>query len=457
MKSAWMHPGSQMSQDKNAQIIAGSLRSDGPSSKTRWSLSQKGSALVMVMIFSIVAATLMVIAGRMISDSAKQTKKIEVSGAEAENVARAGLVDAINWFIRKGIVKSGNPIANPPYSYFDDAFINSSNTLSSDTMDSTIGIVNQYALESKSNLWARYEVHRQLNPIGTPTAVSVDPHAVHDVSGEMMMNTTHQDGEGLMWSLESIGYIFKQLDATKAYNQAPNVILSSARMKTAIRKMAVNPPASSAVIATNLSSIRSGSLGRIYGQGNFCASAVNTGSGPVTSGGIFSQAGCVNTTPLADISENFVFGLSGPSDVKSVADFIGTAANPINFSGSYKLAYYEGNVTYDPASTNVLLQKLSNASGVLYVNGNLTILDGTNSFFDGLIYATGAVTIGIACEIQGQIIGRNGVVVGSTSSMTGDNANVYYGSTQMGKAAQFVGTYREIKTSTKLFQNITNP
>jgi hypothetical protein len=411
----------------------------------------------MVMIFSIVAATLMVIAGRMISESAKQTKKMEISGAEAENVARAGLVDAINWFIRKGIVKSGNPIANPPYQYIDDAFINSSNTLSSDTMDSTIGIVNQYALESKNNLWARYEVHRQLNPAGTPTAVSVDPHAVHDVTGEMM-NTGNLDGLGLVWSLESIGYIYKQLDSTKAYNQAPNQVLGSARIRTVIRKMAVNTIANSTLIATNISSLRVTSLGRVNAQSNFCTSAVNISGGPVSSGsGAYQNYTAIaNPTALAAIDENAVFGLGGATDVKSLADFIGTATNPINFSGSYKLAYYEGNVTYDPASTNALLKKLS-GSGVLYVNGNLSILDGTNSFYDGLIYATGAVTIGIACEIQGQVIGRNGVVVGATSGMTGDNANVYFGTAQLSNASKFVGSYREVKTSTKLFQNITNP
>jgi hypothetical protein len=259
--------------------------------------------------------------------------------------------------------------------------------------------------------------------------------------------------------LQSIGYIYKQLDSTKAYNVAPNKVLASAQMSTVIRKMGLIMPANSAAIATTMTSIKAVSRGRIYGQGSFCASAVNAGGGPVSSGspvGVFSQAGCVNGTNLPDISENFVFGLAGPTDVKSVADYIGTQAAPINFQGSYKLAYYEGNVTYDPASTNVLLQKL-NGSGILYVNGNLTIVDGTNSFYDGLVYATGAVTIGIACEVQGSVIGRNGVVVGNTGALTGDNANLYYGSSQLTKAVQLVGTYREVKTATKLFQNITNP
>jgi hypothetical protein len=67
------------------------------------------------------------------------------------------------------------------------------------------------------------------------------------------------------------------------------------------------------------------------------------------------------------------------------------------------------------------------------------------------------VTIGISCQITGAIVGRNGVVVGNTGSGTSDNANLYYGSAQIGRAQQLVGTYREVKTSTKQFQNVTNP
>jgi hypothetical protein len=401
----------------------------------------------MTAIFMVVAAALITAAGRIISDSAKQSKQQEVTLAEAENVARAGLVDAINWFRRTKNVQAGVPINLALYSYNDDAFAPTLNATVRDTLDPSIGIVNQYAVDDFRKLYARYEVRKQ-----KPSPPPVDPLAVHDVTGERMMDNLHQDGHGLIWHLESLGYIFKQMDPTLAYNQYPNKVLATCRMSTEVRKMAIILPCNAAAMAVTMSSINAKKYGKINGNGNFCVGAV-TGSAPTTSGSPAGQfVGPVNGTSIGavTITEEYVFGLKNPQDIKNLADYTGTQANPVTFQGSWKLAYYEGSVTYDPTNANPALRSL-NSQGVLYVNGNLTLMDGCNSLYDGLIYVNGAVTIGISNHILGCVIAKNGVVVG-TSGGAGDNADINFDQTRINNAINLVAGYREDRAAVKNVQ-----
>jgi len=397
----------------------------------------------------IVASALIVAAARLISDSAKQSKQQEVTLAESENVARAGLVDAINYFRRTKNVAAGYPSIVAPFTYIDDAFSPTINATAKDTLDPSIGIVNQYQVDSAQKLWARYEIKKQ--GVG-----ATDIHAAHDLTGDRVPG--HHPGEGLDWTVESLGYVFRMMDPTLAFNVYPNQVLATTRMSTEIRKMGLTLPVNAAAMAVTMFTIISKGHGKIRdnGGGSFDAGATSMASGgPITLGGNYQGSFYSTNLPAQSLSDMGVFGLAGPTDVKNLADYIGTQASPINFQGSYKLAYYEGDVTYSPGAANTLLQSL-NASGVLYVHGNLTIQDGTSveSFFDGLIYATGAVTIGCSTQINGCVIGRNGVVVGTTSGTSTDFATITFDATRIANAQSLVATYRENRSATRTLQPI---
>lgn len=235
--------------------------------------NSKGSALVIAIIFMVVASILITVGAKLISNTYKMTKEQELYVGEAENVARAGLQDAMAWYRRQGgpiyafnISPSAySPVsigATPtfgvmasgtPYTYVDQPFNPSSNTINaqkSDTLDQTIGIVNEYPLDdqdpTKATLFARYEVKKQANPNATP-APTLDPNVVHDITGNRMPG--YLNGDGLVWYVVSTGYIYRREDKTGTfpywkvgYNTPPNKIISKARFASEFMKLGINMP-----------------------------------------------------------------------------------------------------------------------------------------------------------------------------------------------------------------------
>ncbi len=102
------------------------------------------------------------------------------NSVQADNVARAGLVEAIAWFRRQPNQPVRSTINTTLYPWPDAAFAPKTTTdpATSDTIDETIGMVKEYPLNDAGNVWARFEVQRQNDTATNPE----DPKAVHDVS-----------------------------------------------------------------------------------------------------------------------------------------------------------------------------------------------------------------------------------------------------------------------------------
>lgn len=223
-------------------------------------VSQKGSALMMAIIFMLVATTLITVGVKLISDASRSAKEKELYVGEAENVAKAGLIDALGWFRRQGgnggiveaydqpnYIPGQTPNFLPGITYVDQPFSpvnNVTNAQSSDTIDASIGIVAEYPLNSPVTstalYWARYEVKKQ-------GAGAYDPDAVHDISGQ---RTGFVNGDGAVWYLQATGYVYKRLDKTVdvngywivPYNVSPNLVIAKAKMATELRKLSLNMP-----------------------------------------------------------------------------------------------------------------------------------------------------------------------------------------------------------------------
>ncbi|HEY5038087.1 MAG TPA: hypothetical protein VIJ93_03340, partial [bacterium] len=225
-------------------------------------LTNRGSALVMAAIFMVISTTLITVGMKLIANASRAAKERELYIGEAENVARAGLQDAMGWFRRQsgnGGVVFGNqintyapggaaPVINPLYTNVDQAFnpvYNAVNSQGSDTIDASIGIVSEYplndAVTANALYWARYEVKKQ--GVG-----AFDPNAVHDVTGSR--TSSYLNGDGYIWNIVSTGYVYKRLDKSVdafglwviPYNQSPNLLVASARFSTELRKLALNMP-----------------------------------------------------------------------------------------------------------------------------------------------------------------------------------------------------------------------
>jgi len=182
---------------------------------------EKGSAMVTAILFMLIASVLMVVGSKLVVESYKSTKKQETSIAEADNVARAGLIDALNWFRNQGVV------SNPEYP--SEAFHplqNNTHPELGDTLDEGIGLVKEYNLGEPVTQGSvvyqrvgRYEIRRQTRwagptPTGTITPVPVptpDFMAVQDMSPSRRLVAGTYAGQGSYWRIPCTGYIYRKI------------------------------------------------------------------------------------------------------------------------------------------------------------------------------------------------------------------------------------------------------
>lgn len=233
----------------------------------------------MAAIFMVLAVSLITTGVRLVSDSSNQAKKRTMMVAEAENIARAGLTDALGWFRRQtgnnGLVSAfnvqngavapgGMPTYNTApsgqlYTAADQAFWPQNNTwvgqTLNDTTDANIGLMREYPLDSPvsatANFWGRYEVAKVPLVLNaqTPTPTFYI-YAVHDISGERNGNAD-VNGDGAVWAITCTAYVYRRMDHTVnalsglwqvPYNQYPNIIIANTRVYTELTKLQLNMP-----------------------------------------------------------------------------------------------------------------------------------------------------------------------------------------------------------------------
>ena len=294
-------------------------------------------------------------------------------------------------------------------------------------------------------LFARYEVAEQ-GPPPTP----YNPVAVHDVSGTRAYNAV--PGDGLDWSIQSTGYIYKRADYRMdgyggwivPYNQSPNKVLATAKVTSEFRKINCILPMGTAGLyvsdATNVTcssaddSRLNGSLTGTYYLVSMDKNKTPNNSdstncqGAVTTMNPTKSAASSLNGPISDVS---VFGLN-IKDIKYIADYAGSANSPLTidsintstgingYEAPPSLIYYEGNLTFGASQTQVAYQCMQ-AQGILIVNGNLDLEQGNggsiqNSYFDGIVFVTGNLTLN-GCTIDGAVI------MGYSSSNTSTGTN----------------------------------
>lgn len=402
---------------------------------------EKGVVIVYALFLLVIMSLLIPTMSQLIKTSYKQTSKQLSSLGQAENVARAGLIDAMSWFRRQDVqpVRSkSDPIT---YHYTDAAFDPkfSTDTAKSDTMDPFIGIVQEYQLSDSGNTWARYEVRKQSSTVSFP----YDPHAVHDITSQRLKD--YEDGDGLIWYIESIGYVYWRRNPGQAYNVAPNEVIDKARVATEIRRLALVLPANAAFITNDGGVVGSEKIvvnnnGRILGGATGAGVAQVSGSAPlINAGGEVSGSPANQLIPNIPTCE-YVFGVN-IRELKIMSDITvdNVASLPTNLP-SVGLIYIEGDATFD--GTRPL-----RGGGVLFVNGDLT-LDGTsNTLFSGLIYVTGIVDIDGPALIGGVLIAEGGITISGGV----DVSQVEFDKSIIDSVRQQLANYRTSKAVYRIF------
>lgn len=407
--------------------------------RVRERANNAGSIILFVVAFLAVLAMIPLSMNLLKLTSQQAQSQINFT-AQANNVARAGLTDAISWFRRQTTqpVRSGVPPSL--YAWADGAFYPRLSTSTADTIDESIGLVKEYQLTESGLLWARYEVRRQQD-----TATNaVDPKAVHDITG--MRCEGHVAGEGLAWYVESAGIVYRKFDAAKNFDEAPNEVVSRARVSTEIRRLALSLPLNAAVIVSTRNLVSLASNTKVVGGNNAGIGYYGGNSNPSTSGGS-SYTGIPAISDIDGIGTNGTFDVQTilgvtENELKLMADIsVNSLSELASDYPAMAVVFIKGDATFD--SSHPL-----RGGGILYVKGNLTIQTTSNTLFSGFIFVTGNASI------LGDNLISGSIAVKGSLSINGSGVGVPeidYDSTILDSVRQQVAQYRENKATTYTF------
>lgn len=369
--------------------------------------NEKGIALLFALLLAVIIVGALAAGATLLVTSLRESHKQKAMYAQGESIAKAGIADALSWFRRQQNqpVRSGYPV--PGGTYPDAAFFPRADT---DTIDELMGLVREETLTLDPPIYGRYEVKRQVvDNYANPSLTDAD--AVHDITGQKIQGS--YAGEGLVWSVESKGYIFAKRDATKKYNESPNEILGHATISTEFRRITVQLSVNAAVYlyypgTSGARRLRIYNNGKVKGGSSaYGAAKRSTVAAYVESGGYISGTpGTYYNSATLNITPDRIFGVPA-SELKLMSDYLVSDVSKLPYNAAKELPsigiyYIDGNATFN--SDYPL-----NTSGILFVNGNLTINSySPGPYFTGVIYVNnGTVTIYGPALISGILICNN--------------------------------------------------
>jgi hypothetical protein len=253
-------------------------------------------------------------------------------------------------------------------------------------------------------------------------------------------------GAGLVWYIESTGYVYKNANPAIAYNQSPNQVLGTAKIVTEISRVSLALPLKAAVI---LNSQTGGVTAATLSNNAFIFGGSNAGIGyyyPTT-------PGVINVTPAGDVSGSPTTSLISTGTTVNPATIFGMSAHNLSLIADYSvttmaqlpttypssaIVYFNGNATFTTS------QQLINGGGILYVTGTLTVPATTiPASFSGAVYAGGNVSLSAMTMGGCLILGNTGTL---TANGAGDKTTITYSNNVITLTQQEVAQYRESRS-----------
>ncbi len=363
-----------------------------------------------------------------------------VAPARAREVALAGIAESVSWFRRQTV---------QPVKVFAPALDPSATPPINETADPAIGIVREY--EITPGVWARYEVR-----IGTPAesfsdadgdgiyTAGVDAFSdangngkhdaasgVRDISAER-----GQVGAGSVWVLESHGHLYTRPRADLPLGDGPNRRTATHAVATEIRRMTITPPTAAAICAQRGYNVVIGSRARVRGNGG---AGVGYRSG--TASPSFQSGSEVTGSPSSTSVPDFQFELTSVfgnnlTSLKSMADMAVTDHSilPANL-GEYTLTVIEGDAYFTK-------DRPLRGTGIVIVTDDCFIEEGSNSFFNGVLWVQDDLIIEGPCYLRGVCIAGDRIEVTGSG---GDHAEIEYDGGLVSELMTRMGGYRGSK------------
>lgn len=396
--------------------------------------SQAGSALIVAIVAVLVLATMVAAGAKFLIYTSKTAEQVFESKDQAYGVARAGIIDALSWFRRQ--------TAQPVVAFAPVRDLAASPPIN-ETENAAVGLVRVYPITR--SIWARYEV-RLANPADTLNTIQ-DVTTFRGLPGA---------GAGTIWQVIAHGYVFRRLyvDPDKVGNpnndwreavewdnvshkpfgtaaDGMNQVVAHVELATEIRRLTIVSPGSSAVCARKGSTINLGARSRVVGSDQAGVVYATATGVPVLGGTLTGTPAQAAVAGYADDWTD-VFGMP-LQDLLAMPDVkVRTLTDLPNPLPDYSLTFYNGSVIFDDK------HPLRSSAAVLIVNGDLTIAQNSNSFFNGFIYIRGNFIQSAPSSLRGTVATRGTVSI----SGLGDYSEVWADHKLIVDIMQRMGQYR---------------
>ena len=382
--------------------------------------SERGTALILALMFTTVVVGIVATGTLTLKSQIAHNRTLFITNYQAVMAARSGLTEGLSWLRRQ---------TSQPVTAFEPLLDASAVPPVLDTEDPDIGLVREFKISG--NLWARYEVWKEW---------PADPNAERLAWREQFdctdVSVAKVGGSaGTSWRLRSVGYVYRQMDSTAAFNVAPNQVLATEFAETDVLRAVINLPGQAAINVNDGNSCLINTNGRVRG-GSFAGIYYPQGSGTPTTGPS-SQNRVTGTPGLAagttyDDSYEAVFGLTF-AELSSMADQVVTS------SANFPSPLPDNSVIVaDIASMQFDNSNPLQGSGLVVVRGNVTLNPGNNSLFSGLLYVEGNLTVRAPCELNGSVICTGNMTIQGS----GDYATINYDEDALSAIMNSFGNYR---------------
>jgi len=366
-----------------------------PRSKT-----ESGFAVLVVLFLVTFVVGLVVSSAQMFAARKTHQDTTMNHGGYALQFAQAGITEATNWFRRQS--------SQPVLEFAPILDVNSDPKIL-DTMEPEIGLVREFAVTG--NLWGRYEVWKPTN-LGD-SAEQADLRqalGVKDIS-----RAAGEDSDGVIWTLRCRGVVYRRMDSSKAPNESPNSIVAMETVEAEIRRtLSINLPGKAALSVARGDAATLGSRIRIRGGEAGTGVVFPAGTGTPNSSADITGVQAMASIPSDRTELRSVVGVT-LEELKQVADYIVTDVSELPdhvTENSVVVLENPGVIAISP--TNALRGRF-----MLVCTGSIAVSAGSMTNFSGLMFIEGALTIQDGpCWIRGATIVRGTVDLQGTNDFS---------------------------------------
>ncbi len=298
-----------------------------------------------------------------------------------------------------------------------------------DTDDPDIGIMREFKIAGKT--WGRYEVWKEWAADPDPQRLAWrDQLYARDVSSHR-----NQGLVGGAWRIRSVGYVFIKNSTSVAFNEKPNQMLGSMMLESEIMRLKIAPPGEAAVSAGDGNDVHINTNGRIRGYSKagifYPSGSGNPTTGPANQNRVTGSPAKSTTSTYAGAVED-VFGVT-LAELKGMADHYITDPNdfPSPIPANSIVVCECASITFD--SSRPLA-----GTALVYIDANVSMPNGNNSVFNGLLYVKGSFSMRAPSEINGAVVMDGNMTIQGV----GDYATINYDQGVLDSLRLEIGNYR---------------